>query len=79
MSKKTGKTGEKVVTLATKPRRPCPICGRPAVKAHRPFCSPRCADADLGNWVSGSYRVPTDEAPGEALESGTGEPDSHED
>ena len=40
------KAGEKVVTLAAKPRRPCPICGRPAVKAHRPFCSTRCADAD---------------------------------
>jgi hypothetical protein len=38
MSKESRKAGEKVVTLAAKPRRPCPICGRPAVKAHRPFC-----------------------------------------
>jgi uncharacterized protein len=60
-SSKTGKTGETVVTLAVKPRRPCPICGRPAVKAYRPFCSARCADVDLGNWVSGRYRVPSDE------------------
>jgi hypothetical protein len=79
MSKTSGKTGEKVVTLAAKPRQPCPICGRPAVKAHRPFCSARCADADLGNWVSGRYRIPTDEEPEEAFESGTIQPDSDED
>ena len=79
MSKTSGKTGEKVVTLAAKPRQPCPICGRPAVKAHRPFCSARCADADLGNWISGRYRIPTEEAPEDALESGIMEPDSHED
>jgi endogenous inhibitor of DNA gyrase (YacG/DUF329 family) len=79
MSKNSGKTGKTVVTLAAKPRRPCPVCGRPAVKAHRPFCSARCADADLGNWVSGRYRIPTDEEPKEALESGTIQPDGDED
>jgi hypothetical protein len=79
MSKSSGKTGETVVTLSAKPRRPCPICGRPAVKAHRPFCSARCADADLGNWISGRYRFPTDEEPEEAFESGTIQPDSDED
>ncbi len=63
MSKKSGKGGETVVTLAAKPRRPCPICGRPAVTDHRPFCSARCADVDLGNWVSGRYRIPSDEEP----------------
>jgi len=25
---------------------------------HRPFCSRRCADVDLGRWFSGDYRVP---------------------
>jgi endogenous inhibitor of DNA gyrase (YacG/DUF329 family) len=79
MSKSSGKTGVKVVTLAAKPRRPCPNCGRPAVKAHRPFCSARGADADLGNWISGRYRIPTDEEPEEVLESGTIQSDSHED
>ncbi len=24
----------------------------------RPFCSPRCADVDLGRWFTGQYRVP---------------------
>ncbi|MBA2126689.1 DNA gyrase inhibitor YacG [Hyphomicrobium methylovorum] len=35
----------------------CPICGKPAVEAYRPFCSRHCADIDLGRWFSGSYRV----------------------
>jgi hypothetical protein len=26
--------------------------------ANRPFCSPRCADVDLGRWLSEQYRVP---------------------
>jgi endogenous inhibitor of DNA gyrase (YacG/DUF329 family) len=32
----------------------------------RPFCSQRCADADLANWLSGGYRIPAaeDEADG---------------
>ena len=37
---------------------PCPICGRPADKGRRPFCSPRCADVDLNRWLSGVYAVP---------------------
>lgn len=38
--------------------RPCPICGKLAVKAHRPFCSKRCADVDLNRWLSGRYVIP---------------------
>ncbi|MFT8243268.1 DNA gyrase inhibitor YacG [Roseomonas sp. BN140053] len=46
-----------------KPRRPaapaaCPICGRPVVPQHRPFCSPRCRQVDLGRWLSGDYAIP---------------------
>ena len=37
----------------------CPICGKPAVERHRPFCSHRCALIDLGRWLGGNYRVPT--------------------
>lgn len=44
-------------------RRLCPICGKPAAPQHRPFCSPRCADIDLGRWLKGNYRVETEEAP----------------
>ena len=36
----------------------CPICGKPAVEASRPFCSERCRDVDLNRWLSGSYVVP---------------------
>jgi uncharacterized protein len=43
-------------------RRRCPICGKPAVARHRPFCSPRCVDIDLGRWLNGTYRVETNEA-----------------
>jgi len=38
--------------------KPCPICGKPAEAATRPFCSPRCRDVDLNRWFSGSYVVP---------------------
>ena len=36
----------------------CPICGKPAVQAYRPFCSSACADEDLGRWLGGRYVVP---------------------
>jgi len=36
----------------------CPVCGRPAVPLTRPFCSRRCADVDLGRWLTGQYRIP---------------------
>jgi endogenous inhibitor of DNA gyrase (YacG/DUF329 family) len=36
----------------------CPICGKPADAAFRPFCSKRCADVDLNRWLSGVYAVP---------------------
>lgn len=39
----------------------CPICAKPTAPAWRPFCSRRCADIDLGNWIDGSYRVPLEE------------------
>jgi endogenous inhibitor of DNA gyrase (YacG/DUF329 family) len=40
------------------PRRRCPICGKPGSERYRPFCSKRCADIDLGRWLSGGYVVP---------------------
>jgi hypothetical protein len=48
--------GAEVVPL--RPRRPCPICGKPAVRAMFPFCSRRCADVDLNRWLSGAYAIP---------------------
>ncbi len=38
--------------------KPCPICGKPAQSATRPFCSKRCADVDLHRWLGGHYAIP---------------------
>ncbi len=46
----------------------CPICDKETVKAYPPFCSKRCADVDLGKWLSGDYAVPSED-PEEALEA----------
>jgi hypothetical protein len=42
--------------------KPCPICGKLAAPASRPFCSPRCADVDLNRWLSGVYALPVAES-----------------
>jgi endogenous inhibitor of DNA gyrase (YacG/DUF329 family) len=47
-----------VVTTFPPTARPCPICGKPALDAYRPFCSKRCADVDLQRWLTGSYVIP---------------------
>ena len=40
----------------------CPICGKVTDNIqYRPFCSKRCADIDLGNWLTGKYSVPAEE------------------
>ena len=36
----------------------CPICRKPTDASYRPFCSRRCADVDLGRWLTGSYVIP---------------------
>jgi endogenous inhibitor of DNA gyrase (YacG/DUF329 family) len=37
----------------------CVYCRQQPVDEHwRPFCSERCRMADLGRWLSGTYRVP---------------------
>ena len=46
---------------ATPVLRPCPVCGKPASEAHKPFCSARCQDVDLHRWLSGSYAIPAAE------------------
>ncbi len=43
------------MTLRT---RLCPICRKPRVEAHTPFCSERCRDRDLAHWFNESYAVP---------------------
>jgi endogenous inhibitor of DNA gyrase (YacG/DUF329 family) len=40
----------------------CPICHKDTDQKYRPFCSRRCADVDLGRWLTGAYAIPvTDE------------------
>ena len=39
----------------------CPICDKETVKDYKPFCSRRCADVDLGRWMTGSYAIPATE------------------
>ena len=39
----------------------CPICEKPEIIEFNPFCSKRCADLDLGKWLKGDYRIPTNE------------------
>lgn len=58
MAKGEGKKGQ--VIPRTRGRR-CPICGKPPVHEYRPFCSQRCADLDLGRWLTGEYRIAGDE------------------
>ncbi len=36
----------------------CPICKKPVTDEHKPFCSKRCADIDLGRWLTESYTLP---------------------
>jgi endogenous inhibitor of DNA gyrase (YacG/DUF329 family) len=56
--------------MSISPRSKCPLCKRPAVAAHAPFCSDVCRDRDLLNWLGEAYAVPgppagaTDEAGG---------------
>lgn len=43
----------------------CPICKKDTDKKYRPFCSRRCADVDLGRWMTGGYAIETAEEPEE--------------
>ncbi|MBU0750890.1 MAG: DNA gyrase inhibitor YacG [Gammaproteobacteria bacterium] len=60
----------------------CPTCGKPVEwrteSRHRPFCSARCREIDLGAWAAEKYCVPGSiSGPGGADGGdamGTGEP-----
>ncbi len=41
--------------------RGCLICGKPPAAEHRPFCSARCKQIDLGRWLGGTYRIESEE------------------
>lgn len=59
----------------------CPICRKPATAAYRPFCSKRCADLDLGRWLSERYVVAGEdgEAADELARRAAGTPANDED
>jgi uncharacterized protein len=57
-AREAGKETGKATGKATGKEKPCPICGKPAVEASRPFCSERCRDVDLNRWLSNSYAIP---------------------
>ena len=41
----------------------CTYCKRkPVIEGFKPFCSKRCSDLDLGQWLTGGYTIPTEEA-----------------
>lgn len=49
----------------------CPQCSKPTEYAYRPFCSKRCADVDLGKWLTEDYVLPGDsEIPDDIGEEG---------
>ena len=40
----------------------CPLCKQLAQVPYTPFCSRRCAQLDLGKWLTGDYAIPAHEA-----------------
>ena len=44
--------------IMTGSHRKCPICGKPRHAEHTPFCSPRCRDRDLVQWLEDGYALP---------------------
>lgn len=51
-----------VASMRPRGKSGCPICGKPVVEGHKPFCSARCRQLDLGRWLSGSYAIPGEPA-----------------
>jgi uncharacterized protein len=47
------------------PEKTCPVCSKPASPQEAPFCSRRCADTDLGRWLTGAYVLPGEPASSE--------------
>ena len=65
----TETTGTKA--LGTKKSGRCPICKDETDQAFRPFCSSRCADIDLGKWLTGSYAIPVTDESGDSEDDGS--------
>ena len=39
----------------------CLICNVKVSPKHKPFCSIRCKDIDLGKWLNENYRIETED------------------
>ena len=50
---------KKVTSIQKEKTNHCPICGNNSRLPHIPFCSRRCSQLDLGNWLNGAYFIPT--------------------
>ena len=48
--------------IQLRPKRPCPLCGKPSLQKYHPFCSNRCAQIDLHRWLGGRYAIPVKDA-----------------
>ncbi|KCZ53686.1 hypothetical protein HY29_16240 [Hyphomonas beringensis] len=67
------------------PEKRTPKCAqcrkKPISPEYRPFCSKRCADVDLSQWLTGGYAIPgapadlADEVPSSSSEKGMTEED----
>ena len=44
-----------------RPSKTCPICKKATAAEFEPFCSKRCNDVDLGNWLGERYAIPGNE------------------
>jgi endogenous inhibitor of DNA gyrase (YacG/DUF329 family) len=55
----------------------CPVCSRPPVPEHKPFCSRGCRDRDLLQWLGEGYRMPG-EAADPGAQTGLDTPDSRD-
>lgn len=52
---------KKVETIPLFKNGNCPSCNKPLDLKYRPFCSKRCADLDLGQWLNEGYKIESDE------------------
>jgi endogenous inhibitor of DNA gyrase (YacG/DUF329 family) len=50
----------------------CPVCGKKSAPEHKPFCSARCAQIDLGRWLREDYKLPAPPEPDEAGDEAAG-------
>ena len=58
----TDKTPHLKIVKGHSKKAACPLCQQLAAAPYAPFCSQRCAQLDLGKWLTGDYSIPAHEA-----------------